>query len=276
MHSLQQTCLLQADGGLARKSLLLASRLKHRQVRQPADPTVCTGEYKSASPCSYMQKKTSAAGNQQWLKQAQPLRKQQERSGTQRRCAHTQVRSDKSAPVSDDDDDDDDEDEDEDDEDDEWEQSSATPQNIKPVSPPRKPMQAISMPKKKRSPGDKILTVRLQGGGKARLPVSPEPVYTGIGDYARRVRDAGDFAAVSMLRLTPQSGSKAATLMQSIVGHHSTEMQKCCSTQRNSTQVQCRTSASMQPLGNNTIGVFERFECCAKAAHCLSTFDVQN
>ena len=203
MHSFQQTLQLQADGNLARKSLLLASRLKHRQVRQPVDPTVCTtGKHKSASPCSHMQKKTSAASNQQWLKQAQPLRKQEERGGTQRCCAHTQVLPDKSTPTSDLDDEDDEEDEDEDDEDDEWEQSPSTPQAPKPVSPPgRKPMQAISMPKKKRSPGDKILTVRLQGGGKARLPISPEPTYTGIGDYARRVQAAGDLTALPTLSL---------------------------------------------------------------------------
>lgn len=198
MHSLLQTWTLQAAGSLARKSLLLASRLKHRQVCQPADPALCTvvGKYKSASPCSYMQKKASAASNQQWLKQAQPFRKQQERSGTQRRCAHTQVLPDKSLPVSDNDDDDDDEMEDDNDiEGDDWKHSPATIQDTKPVSPPgRKPMQAIAMPRKKRSPGAKTLTVRLQDGGKARLPISPEATYTGIGDYARRVKAAGGSA----------------------------------------------------------------------------------
>lgn len=173
-------------------------------------------------------------------------------------------------PVSDDDNG---EDEDEDDEDDEWEQRPVTPQAPKPVSPPgRNPMQAIAMPRKKRSPGDKILTVRLQGGGRARLPVSPEPTYTGVGDYARRVRAAGDSASFLMLRLTAQSSREAAP-GQSIVGLHSTEIQTCSYTL--SSVVADQPSCSLQEsISNHTLGVSARFELLHQS--CTLPFNIRH
>ena len=182
---------------MARKSLLLVSRLKHQQVCQPSDPTVCTGKSILVSQCP-SQKKTSDANSQQWLRQAQPLHKQQERGGTQRLCAQPRIRrsgpglvSNHEQPVYD------------------YEESLATPQDNNPVHPSdRKTMQAIAMPKK----GDKVQTVRFQGGGRAQLPVSQEPKYTGIGDYARRAKAAGGF--FNIVTIITHSSSRQARYLQ--------------------------------------------------------------
>ena len=179
MHSLHSPWTSQAEGCSARKSLLLASRLKFQQVCQPSDPPVCAGKSKFLSSCQHMQMKTSDANTQHWLRQAQPLHQQSERSGTiQRLCAQPQIS--RYGPVSDD----------------EWGESLPPPRDSKRVNAPdRKSMQAIAMPKKKQGPGDKLQTVQLQGGGKAQVPAPQEPTHTGIGDYARRVKQAGVFDA---------------------------------------------------------------------------------
>lgn len=186
MHSLRSPWTLQAKGISARKSLLLASRLKHQQVCQPSDPPVCTGKCKLISQCLLMQRKTCAANTEQWLRQAQHLHKQTERGGTQRLSARRQVHR-AGGPVSDlgqvsDD---------------EWEEISPTAPDRKVASlPDRKSMQAIAMPKKKQGPGARLQTVHLQGGGRAWRPVQQEPKeYSGIGDYARRAKEAGVFDA---------------------------------------------------------------------------------
>lgn len=189
MRSLHSPWTSQAEGIPARKGLLLASRLKHQQVCQPSDRPVCTGKCKLVSRCPSMQKKTSDANAQQWLRQAQPLHTQPERNGTQRLCARPQVHR-AAGPVSD-------------------YEDVPPPRNSKPVNPPdQKSMQAIAMPKKKQGPGDRMQIVHLQGGGKARVAVSQEPTYTGIGDYARRVKAAGVSDA---LNAEPHS-TKAAAL----------------------------------------------------------------
>lgn len=132
------------------------------------------------SLCPHMQKETFDANTQQWMRQVQPLHKRSERSRTfQRLCTRPRIRH--SGPVSD------------------YErgESSPHPQDSKPVSPhDRRLMQATAMPKKKQGQGGKFQTVRLQGGGTARMSPAQPPTDTGIGDYARRMKEAGVFDAV--------------------------------------------------------------------------------
>ena len=205
MHSLHQPRLSPAENNLARKSLLLASRLKHQQVCQPSDLKVCTGNYAFVSQWSPVQTKTSAANSQQWLRQAQPLHEQHAQGGSQRLCARARDREtwrylpqpyetykhgSKTYGGSEPD----------------WDnivESSGTPDMTLPA---RKPMQAMSMPKKKQGTGQagpvqKFSTVRnVESGARSRIPEVPARTSSaGIGDYAKRVKAAGVVAAISVL-----------------------------------------------------------------------------
>ncbi|KAL3136519.1 hypothetical protein ABBQ38_005768 [Trebouxia sp. C0009 RCD-2024] len=197
LHTSHQPCNLHTRSSLVRKSLLLASRLKHQQT------------------------KATAANDLQWLKQAQPLHKQHER-GSQRLCVQSYSTDDYLDSL------------DDDWTDDEIDIACATADT---ATSGCKPMQAIAMPRKKAGAGRKqsagqLRSVRLKDGTKAWRSKSeveantPPPRYTGVGDYNKRMKAAGILADQGVMRYEDTLGGKLTVAQQFVLQQQRNQKQR--------------------------------------------------
>lgn len=167
---------------------------------KPSDLADTEQEEHFALQIVYLQTKATAANDQQWLRQAQPLLKQHE-CGSQRLCVQSFSRDDYL----------DNGDDDWSDDDLDMHKAYAVPADTASTSTPgRKPMQAIAMPRKKAGAGQKqsagrLRSVRLKNGTKAWRSEAevaantPPPRYTGLGDYDKRMKAAGVLLAIPTL-----------------------------------------------------------------------------